>query len=168
MAALLESLSPVVLKGKSTPLVLLPLLDSVPQRLINGVSLTRPACVNGFCVLFSLYRSLFFSLLCTLVRSRRGLLSLERSLVFEPCSPYSLSPVLVHRCGVAHQASLRSVQTMMKRSISLAFREAGSLINRSMTVRTEPRFRHPHHRPHHLLASVRDDRTPDNRFHPAT
>jgi hypothetical protein len=39
----------------------------------------------------------------------------------------------------------------MKRSISLAFREVGGLINRPMTVRTEPRFRHSHHRPHRLL-----------------
>ena len=165
MAALLESLSPVVLKGKSTPLVLLPLLDSVPQRLINGVSLTRPACVNGFVFCF-LSMGVFSSPSCAHPCARAEVL--EGSLVFEPCSPYSLSPVLVHRCGVAHQASLRSVQTMMKRSISLAFREAGSLINRSMTVRTEPRFKHPHHRPDHLLASVRDDRTPDNRSHPAT
>lgn len=59
----------------------------------------------------------FFSFLRTPVRSRRNLLSLERS--FVPCSPYWLSPVSLHRFGVAHQPSLRSVRTMMKYSISL-------------------------------------------------
>ena len=138
------------------------------NRTSNGVSLTKPACVNRvFAFVLHLQESFFF-LLRTPVRSHRDPLSLERSFVFELCSPYWLSPVLVHRSGVAHQASLRSVQTMMKRSISLAFREVSSLINRPMTVRTERRFKHPHHRPHHFVASVRDDRTPDNQFHPAT
>jgi hypothetical protein len=70
------------------------------------------------------------SLSRTLVRWRRNVLSLERSFVLELCSPYALSPVSLHRFGVAHQASLRSSQTMMSYSISLRFREAGSLINR--------------------------------------
>src|SRR5215475_11817759 len=49
-----------------------------------------------------------------------------------------------HRCGVAHQASLRSLQTMMTYANSLPKkREAGSLINRTVTIRTKPRFRHP-------------------------
>jgi hypothetical protein len=56
----------------------------------------------------------------------------------------------------------------MSYSISLHFREAGSLINRPMTVRTIARLRHPHHRLHRFVASVRDDRTLDNQSHPAT
>ena len=39
----------------------------------------------------------------------------------------------------------------MSCSISLPFREAGSLINRSVIFRTTARFRHSHHRPHRLL-----------------
>jgi hypothetical protein len=40
--------------------------------------------------------------------------------------------ICIHQRGVAHQSSLRSFMTMMSFSISL-FREAGSLINQSVT-----------------------------------
>src|SRR5215472_17214468 len=110
-------------------------MPSIERAISNEAGLCQQVLYFVF-----LYWSLFFLLLCTLVRWRRGPLSLERCLVFEPCSPYALSPVSVHRSGVAHQPSLRSARTMMKCSISLTFREAGSLINRSMTVCTVARF----------------------------
>jgi hypothetical protein len=53
-------------------------------------------------------------------------------------------PCRFHEFGAAHQPSLRSQRTMMTYANSLlSRREAGSLINRTVTMRTKPRFRHP-------------------------
>ena len=113
------------------------------------------------------YRSLFFSCLRTPVRRRRDLLSLAQSFVLSRVHPTGSVPCRFIAL-VWPTKHLFDQCSMMNYSISPEFREAGNLINRTMTVRTVPRFRHPRHRPHHLLASVHDDRTLDNQSHPAT
>jgi hypothetical protein len=62
------------------------------QVLINALSLTKPALVNGFCISFS-FTGAFLFFLGTPVRSCRDVPVAERSLVCEPCSPDALSPV---------------------------------------------------------------------------
>src|SRR6516225_10180356 len=61
----------------------------------------------------------------------------------DACPPDSPRPVSLHHFGAAHQPSLRSSWTMMTYANSLPRREAGSLINRSVTICTKRRFAHP-------------------------
>src|SRR5690349_16141310 len=65
-----------------------------------------------------------------------------RTLAFFDVHPV-LGSMSLHRCGVAHQPSLRSRRTMMTYANALLTREVGSLSNRTVTIRTKPRYRHP-------------------------
>src|SRR5271157_6283869 len=77
-----------------------------------------------------------------------------------PGSAHSL-----HRLGVAHQTSLRSLLTMMSSSNSPQLGEAGRLFRDSITAVQDhvlkQAFPHGHHRA--SVAAVRDDRTLGNR-----
>src|SRR6202008_4610177 len=71
----------------------------------------------------------------------------------------------LHRFGVAHQTSLRSLQTMMSSSNSPHLGEAGRLFRDSITAMQDhvlkQAFPHGYHRA--SVAAVLDDRTLDNR-----
>src|SRR5215831_12860675 len=66
-----------------------------------------------------------------------------RTLAFLGVHPSALDSVSLHRFGAVHQPSLRSQRTMMTYANSLPRREAGSLTNRTVTVRTIADFKHP-------------------------
>src|ERR1700693_4984480 len=97
------------------------------------------------------------------LRSCAGLIA--RDLRFFPlhvhptCSAHSL-----HRLGVAHQTSLRSLLTMMSSSNSPQLREAGRLFRDSITAEQDhvldQALPHGHHRA--SVATVRGDRTLGN------
>jgi hypothetical protein len=59
----------------------------------DGLSLTRPAVVKGFLHLFLTYWSLFFLAHTHALAQKSPVAS--AILRLEPCSPYSLSPVLL-------------------------------------------------------------------------
>src|ERR1700752_5130585 len=92
------------------------------------------------------------------------------SSAYDSCSPYSLGPCAIHRYGVAHQPSLRSLRTMMSYANSLAFREAGSLISFAVTAAQDydPPLASPHRHHRFSAASGRGDRTLGNQSDRAT
>jgi hypothetical protein len=110
----------------------------------NAVSLTRSAVVKSVWGSFFYLMELFLSFCAHLglraeVSCGRGdVSSLNR------VHPTRAQTASLHRFGAAHQPSLRSQRTMMTYANSPSReREAGSLINRTVTLRTKPRFRHP-------------------------
>src|ERR1700680_4378996 len=104
------------------------------QLLINALSLTTPAVARPFYLACNSFRAHFFA------GARTASVSVAS---LHLCHPNLLSPFPLHQLGVAHQPSLRSRSTMMSYSNSPSPREAGSLINRPVTVRTIARSRHP-------------------------
>ena len=111
----------------------------------SGISNEVGRCQEGSSSFFASL-NLFLSPPGTPVRTRSSAPSLDQS--FFPrqsrsCPPYSLRPVSLASFGAAYQPSLRSGWTMMTYANSLPRREAGSLTNRPVTIRTIADFRHP-------------------------
>jgi hypothetical protein len=100
---------------------------------------------RGFFIFLYLFESFLFATEHTHAHAQRRAFARRIFSVVnrDSCPPDSLEPVSLHHCGAAHQPSLRSLQTMMAYANSLLRREAGSLINRSVTICTIPDFRHP-------------------------
>ena len=78
------------------------------------------------------------------------------------CSPVTLSPCRFHRCGAAHQASLRSLRTMMTSANSPPVKGGGWPIQPDGDDSHHSRLQASPHR-RHRFASVHDDRTLGNR-----